>query len=59
MNDLYRSCIGEVRTQQYWINWIRDSVKLATSGLPARAGFKEPTNYWERVQKILKLEKVV
>ncbi len=59
MNDLYRSRIGEVRTKQYWIDWFQQSLKVVAAGLPARSGYKAPTNYWERVEKILKLEKVV
>lgn len=56
--ELYKSKIGEVQTKDYWVSWFKGSFSYAVKGMPERAGFKAPSNEWERVVKILKLERI-
>lgn len=50
MERLFKSKLGELRTEKEWRDWAMN--------LYAEIGTTVPSNFWERVQKVLKLEEV-
>jgi len=51
--SFYRSKLGEVKTKQEWLTWADEF--YASLGVDKQVNIKKPVDYWERVQKVLKL----
>lgn len=55
---MYKSKQGDVGTQEYWVNWFYNSFNYAVEAAYRTGDFPKPTDGWERVQRLLKLEQI-
>lgn len=58
MQTLYISKIGEIRTKEYWINWMYNAIKGCVSDKPKNMKHNMPDidNLWDKAYRILELE---